>query len=172
MAHAGYESIGILRLVAQKCRTDFTGFLLFSFLHLLNHSLLGAPSTTWASTFSPATRSNTSGSVVLGTLVLRRAANRRCILPSASQANTRLSLCSPLAITLPPLPSPQSRRLTIHAPCIITTNIGYFIFTLASPITSQGLGFGPLAQGGVARFFGNKNTQYVLVFVVTNEIKH
>ena len=38
--------------------------------------------------------------------------------------------------------------------------------------TSQGLGFGPLAQGGVARFFGNKNTQYVLVFVVTNEIKH
>ena len=41
-----------------------------------------------------------------------------------------------------------------------------------NPATSQGLGFGPLAQGGVARFFGNKNTQYVLVFVVTNEIKH
>ena len=35
-------------------------------------------------------------------------------------------------------------------------------------ITSQGLAFGPSAQGGGARFF--ENTQYVLVFVVTNEI--
>ena len=101
-----------MRLDEQKCRIDFILLLLDPPTHSLHNNLhrsYGALSMLWVCSFSSATRRNTSGSVVLETLVLRRA-----VTLTASQTSTRLSLWGVLSLFT--LPLSQSRHLTTQAP--------------------------------------------------------